>query len=166
MSGFGSFSQEAYQQLQEVYAAQLLAADEAEQAGVQIGNEKFSVETEAISSPWLEKTGLWQYPSGKGDYADTRQSPEDLLAALRNEDGDVEIKAEKEEEEEEDISDLSAEELDALVNRVLNDLESEEEGEEGEDEDVADLTDEEIDALVNEILEDINSEEEDGLTKP
>ena len=159
MSGFGSFSQEAYQQLQEAYSAQLLAANEAEEAGVQIGNEKFSVETEAISSPWLEKTGLWQYPSGKGDHMDLKQSPEDLLAALRNEDGEV-VSGLVDKEEDQNLDELSNEELDAFIDEILEGLD-ESEGEEEEGQDLDELSDEELDAAIDEIVADIESREEE-----
>jgi hypothetical protein len=152
MSGFGSFSQEAYQQLQEAYSAQLLAANEAEEAGVQVGNERFSVETGAVSSPWLEKTGLWQYPSGKGDHMDLKQSPEDLLAALRNEDGEI-VSELADEEEDQNLDELSDEELDAFIDEILEGLnESEGEGEESSDEETEAVADEAV-AEVEEVEE-------------
>jgi hypothetical protein len=151
MSGFGSFSQEAYQQLQEAYSAQLLAANEAEEAGVQVGNERFSVETGAVSSPWLEKTGLWQYPSGKGDHMDVKQSPEDLLAALRNEDGEV-VSGLVDEEEDQDLDELSDEELDAFIDEILEGLDESEGDEES--------SDEETEAVADEAVAEVEEEED------
>lgn len=172
MSGIGSFSQEAYEQLQAAYAAQLLRADEQEAAGVTIGKDTLSVETAPVKNAWLDKTGLWRYPDGKGEYQDVEQKQQDLLAALRNEDGDVEIPS----EEEEDLDSMSDEEIDNMVNEILTDLDEEGEGEDDSDEseetdedsDLSDLTDEELDALIDQILaeadEDGEEEEEEELS--
>jgi len=126
MSGFGSFSQDAYEQLKEAYAQQLFLADEAEKAGVKIGQDTLGVETAPIKSVWLDKTGLWKYPDGKGAYTDTEQKQQDLLAALRNEEGEIEL---PEAEQELDLDGLSEEELDAMIDEILNEIEVEGEGE-------------------------------------
>jgi hypothetical protein len=177
MSGFGSFSPEAYQQLQEAYAAQLTAADESESAGVTVAGEKFSVETESAPSPWLEKTGLWQYPSGKGDHLDVQQKQQDLLAALRNEDGELVIEN-LQDESDNSLDGLSEDELNALIDQILS-----EEGEGEEEEDGAEveakaeteieaevdedsekgeeLTDEQLDTLIDELFSDDEGDSED-----
>ena len=89
MSGFGSFSQEAYDQLRQAYSDQLQRAEEIEEAGVQIGQDKLGVETAPVRSDWLDKTGLWKYPDGRGERQDVEQRQQDLLAALRDENGNL-----------------------------------------------------------------------------
>jgi hypothetical protein len=159
MSGFGQFSQEAYDQLRAAYSNQLSQADEIEKAGVKVGLETLGVETAPFKADWLDKTGLWKYPDGKGDYMDTKQSSEDLLAALRDESGEVSV-GDEEGDDDLDITGLSDEEIDAYVDQVLQELEDEEGGDEGEEDDDDELSDEEIDALVDKIMAEV--EEEDG----
>jgi hypothetical protein len=166
MSGFGSFSPEAYQQLQEAYATQLTAADESESAGVTIAGEKFSVETESAPSPWLEKTGLWQYPSGKGDHLDVQQKQQDLLAALRNEDGELVIENDQDESDD-SLDGLSEDELNALIDQILSEEDENEEEEEAgaevdeDSEKDEELTDEQLDTLVDELFSDDEGDSED-----
>jgi len=148
MSGFGQFSQEAYDQLREAYSNQLSQAEDVETAGVKIGSDTLGLETAPFKADWLDKTGLWKYPDGKGDYMDTKQSQEDLLSALRSENED-------EIEEDIDLSDLSDEELLALAAQMV-----EEEGEDEEEDKIGDLTDEELDALLDEILTESEEDEE------
>lgn len=167
MSGFGSFSQDAYEQLKEAYAQQLFLADEAEKAGVKIGQDTLGVETAPIKSVWLDKTGLWRYPDGKGEYADTEQKQQDLLAALRNEEGEVEL---PEAEQELDLDSLSEEELDAMIDEILNEIEGEGGGEEESEEDEGErgeeepLSEEELNALIDEILAEDDEDEEPQLS--
>ena len=163
MSGFGSFSQEAYDQLKEAYASQLLEAEEIEKAGVKIGQDTLGVETAPFKADWLDKTGLWKYSDGKGDYADRKQTPADLLAALRDEDGNVAVTAEEESDEELNLDALSDEELDAYIDEIMASID-EEEGDAGEseldDEGDETMSDEELDALVNSILGGIDDDAE------
>ena len=163
MSGFGSFSQEAYDQLKEAYASQLLEAEEIEKAGVKIGQDTLGVETAPFKADWLDKTGLWKYPDGKGDYTDRKQTPEDLLAALRDENGNVAVATEEESDEELNLDALSDEELDAYIDEIMASID-EEEGDTGEseldDEGDETMSDEELDALVNSILGGIDDDAE------
>jgi hypothetical protein len=147
MSGFGQFSQEAYDQLREAYSNQLSQAEDVETAGVKIGSDTLGLETAPYKADWLDKTGLWKYPDGKGDYMDAKQSQEDLLAALRSGNED-------EIDEDMDLSDLSDEELLALAAQMVEEEDEEEEGE------IGDLTDEELDALLDEILAASEDDEE------
>jgi hypothetical protein len=157
MSGFGSFSQEAYEQLQAAYAAQLAEADAVESAGVKIGSDTLGVETAPFKADWLDKTGLWKYPDGKGDYIDRKQSPEDLLAALRNAEGEVEMPAAEDDSEDTDLSDLSDEELNSMVDDILGEIEAEEEtGEE--------MTDEELDSFIDSLLAGVDPDEIENMT--
>jgi hypothetical protein len=156
MSGFGSFSPEAYDQLRAAYATELLRADEQEAAGVTVGKETLGVETAPVKNAWLEKTGLWQYPDGKGEYQDVEQKQQDLLAVLRNENGEIEIDS----EEEQDLSTMSDDEIDDIVKEVLAELEEEDAEGTDEDSDLSDLSDEELDALIDEILAETENDEE------
>jgi hypothetical protein len=157
MSGFGSFSQEAYEQLQAAYAAQLAEADAVENAGVKIGSDTLGVETAPFKAGWLDKTGLWKYPDGKGDYIDRKQSPEDLLAALRNAEGEVEMPAAEDDSEDTDLSDLSDEELNSMVDDILGEIEAEEEtGEE--------MTDEELDSFIDNLLAGVDPDEIENMS--
>jgi len=136
MSGFGQFSQEAYDQLREAYSNQLSQAEDVETAGVKIGSDTLGLETAPFKADWLDKTGLWKYPDGKGDYMDTKQSSEDLLAALRDESGEVSV-GDEEGDDDLDITGLSDDEIDALVAKIMAEVEEEDEvetDEEGEDE--------------------------------
>jgi hypothetical protein len=157
MSGFGSFSQEAYEQLQAAYAAQLAEADAVESAGVKIGSDTLGVETAPFKADWLDKTGLWKYPDGKGDYIDRKQSPEDLLAALRNAEGEVEMPAAEDDSEDTNLSDLSDEELNSMVDDILGEIEAEEEtGEE--------MTDEELNSFIDSLLAGVDPDEIENMT--
>lgn len=161
MSGFGSFSQDAYEQLKEAYAKQMLLADEVENAGVKIGQDTLGVETAPIKSIWLDKTGLWKYPDGKGEYADTEQKQQDLLAALRNEEGEVEL---PEAEQELDLDSLSDEELDSMIDEILNEIEGEGGGEEESEGEEEPLSEEELNTLIDEILAEDDKDEEPQLS--
>ena len=147
MSGIGSFSQEAYEQLRAAYASELLRADDQENAGVTIGKDSMGVETAAINSMWLDKTGLWKYPDGKGEYQDVEQKQQDLLAVLRNDDGEVVIPSGIDDEEE----------LDALVDEVLEEIDEDE----TDDDEFDNLTDDEFDRLIDQILTEIEEEDEE-----
>lgn len=59
------------------------------------------------TSPWIEHTGLWRYPSGKGPDDDLKQPfvPEQYY-----------------EEDEEEDENLSDEEIDTLIDELLNEL--------------------------------------------
>jgi hypothetical protein len=154
MSGFGSFSPEAYAKLQEAYANELSKAEEAEAAGVKIGNDTLGVETAPLRSAWLDKTGLWQYPDGKGEYQDKKQSPEDLLAALRNGEGEVELPEEElsDEEAAAELDSMTDEELDRLIDEIL----AEDDTEAGDEEE----EEEEDDSVTDEVIEEVKSEDE------
>jgi len=155
MSGIGSFSQEAYEQLRAAYASELLRADDQENAGVTIGKDSMGVETAAINSMWLDKTGLWKYPDGKGEYQDVEQKQQDLLAVLRNDDGEVVIPSGIDDEAE--LDSMSDEELDALVDEVLEEIEEDE----ADDDEFDNLSDDEFDQLIDQILTEIEEEDEE-----
>lgn len=148
MSGFGGFTPEAYQQLQEAYNQQLTEAEEIENTGVKIGKETLGVETAPFKADWLDKTGLWKYPDGKGDYMDSKQKQENLLAALQS--------TEEEKDDEIDFDNLS----DKEIQEILDSVSVEEGGDEGKDEEEEEMTDEELEALVDELLSGSDSDDE------
>ena len=186
MSGIGSFSQEAYEQLRAAYASELLRADDQENAGVTIGKDSMGVETAAINSMWLDKTGLWKYPDGKGEYQDVEQKQQDLLAILRNDDGEVVIpsgiddEAELDEvleeiDEDEDDSDefdnLTDEEFDQLIDQILTEIEEEDE-EETDETAIEEPSAEDISARIQELKAELQAltegqdEEEEDIDEP
>ena len=162
----GDFSQEAYQALREAYANELVTQEEAEIQGVSVMGQELSTETIPVDSPWLEKVGLEQYPSGKSAYSDEPQrTPEEVLEIMRasvakNEEDESE---EVEETEEESMSD---EEVDNLIDSILDDEdekeddteETEEEDEEEKEEDDSEETDEDEE---DESEEEVESEDEE-----
>ena len=139
--------------------------DEQELEGKEIFGQKMSLETLPVNSPWRDKIKDWQYPDGKTEYQDGKQSPDEILQIMR--DSVTEKKAADEEAEE-----MTDEELDAILDDILNedededdleDEESEEDEVEEEDEDEDEeeseedeeleledpgLTDEELDAII------------------
>jgi hypothetical protein len=147
MSGIGSFSPEAYEQLQQAYASQLARADEIEEAGVKVGADTLGVETVPIKSDWLDKTGLWKYPDGRGEHMDVKQKQQDLLAALRNEDGEVEIPVE---DEEPSLDEMTNEQVDQMIDEILSDLDDSEDSEDSD----------EIDNTLDSVLSEIDPDEE------
>lgn len=154
----GDFNSDAVEVFRAAYAAQLMTPQE------QDVDTLTGLPTDTISntSPWIESTGLWKYPSGKG--------PEEDLRAPFNPEAYYTPEEEEEEEgelEEIDINDLSQEEFDALLETLdVDELEalSEHLGEQLESEEQEDegLTDEEIDTLLNELLGDIEEGENPG----
>ena len=114
----GDFTQEAYQQLRAAYADSLSTQEDQELEGKEIFGQKMTLETLPVNSPWRDRIKDWQYPDGKTEYQDGKQSPDEILQLMR--DSVVEKKTADAEAEE-----LSDEELDAILDQIL---------EEGDDE--------------------------------
>jgi hypothetical protein len=102
----GDFNQEAVEAFRAAYAAQLQTPEDLE-IDVLSG---LPTETISNTSPWIEHTGLWRYPSGKGPDNDLKQ-PFDPSAYLTNEilDGD------------EDEDNISETEVENLINEIIGD---------------------------------------------
>jgi hypothetical protein len=127
-----------------------------------------SLETLPVNSPWRDQIKDWQYPNGKSEYLDGKQSPEEILELMRD---SVRAKVEADEAEEE----MSDEELETLLAQLLDeeekaaeneydDEDEEEEDEEGEaDEPVEsyEVEDEEDDLDDDLIADDDDGEEEE-----
>ena len=99
----GDFNQEAIEAFRAAYAQQLASPDQDEVAN----NSGLPTNVVTNTSPWIEHTGLWRYPSGKGPDEDLK-TPFNPNAYLSDEvvDGDGEIEA------------MSDEEVEHLVNEI------------------------------------------------
>lgn len=111
----GDFNAETIEAFRAAYAAQLSAPED------QDIDEYTGLPTNTVSntSPWIEHTGLWKYPSGRGPDQDLQQpfSPEAYIT--------------EESDEEESGEDLSEEEIENLINELVpQENEEEEETEE------------------------------------
>ena len=133
----GDFNSDAVEAFRAAYASQFLTPEQ------QDTDDRTGLPSNTVSltSPWIEHTGLWKYPSGKG--------PEDDLKAPF----DPNNYFTKEEEEGVELSSLSPEELDQYLDSLSDDeLFALNEELNGSDEDGDSImTDEEIDALIDEL---------------
>ena len=107
----GDFNHDAVEAFRAAYAAQLATPEEQESATY------LGLPTNVVpnTSPWIEHTGLWKYPSGKGpdDDLKTPFNPSEYLP--------------EELDEEEDLEEpLSDEELESLVENLLGTLDEDE----------------------------------------
>ena len=79
----GDFNQEAVEAFRAAYALQMRTPENDDV------DSYMGIPTDTVSntSPWLEHTGLWKYPSGKGPDDDLRQPffPDDYLPAVEDE---------------------------------------------------------------------------------
>lgn len=102
----GDFDVDAVEAFRDAYASRLMTPED------QDIDAHTGLPTGEISntSPWIEHTGLWKYPSGKGPDEDLKQpfAPEQYYE---------EDEIEDEEFDEEEI--LSEEEIDALIDEIL-----------------------------------------------
>lgn len=84
----GDFNQEAVEAFRAAYALQMRTPENDDV------DSYMGIPTDTVSntSPWLEHTGLWKYPSGKGPDDDLRQPffPDDYISANEDEDEDEE----------------------------------------------------------------------------
>ena len=146
----GDFTQEAYQQLRAAYADSLSTQEDQELEGKEIFGRKMTLETLPVNSPWRGRIKDWQYPDGKTEYQDGKQSPDEILQLMR--DSVMEKKTADAEAEE-----LSDEELDAILDQILEEGDDEADDDESE-EDEDDDEEEELDA----ILDDVGDGDEEG----
>ena len=146
----GDFTQEAYQQLRAAYADSLSTQEDQELEGKEIFGRKMTLETLPVNSPWRGKIKDWQYPDGKTEYQDGKQSPDEILQLMR--DSVMEKKTADAEAEE-----LSDKELDAILDQILEEGDDEADDDESE-EDEDDDEEEELDA----ILDDVGDGDEEG----
>jgi len=99
----GDFDFEVMEAFRNAYAQQLASPDQDEIAN----NSGLPTNTVSNTSPWLETTGLWKYPSGKGPEEDLK-APFNPSNYYSNEvvDGD------------EEIDQFDDEEVDTIVNEL------------------------------------------------
>jgi hypothetical protein len=111
----GDFDAEAIEAFRAAYAQQLATPDEETIAN----NSGLPTNVVTNTSPWIEHTGLWKYPSGKGPDDDLK-TPFNPNAYLSNEavDGDGEI------------DEMTDEEVQHLVNEITGAPKEEEDTEE------------------------------------
>ena len=127
----GDFSQDAYQALREAYANQLTGQEEQELEGVRVMGQKMSMETLPVDSPWRDKIKAWTYPAGKSSYNDGPQkSPEEVLEIMREAAAERDAVDAKAQEADDEIDEMSDEDLDAYVDKIL----AEEDSDDDEDE--------------------------------
>jgi hypothetical protein len=110
----GDFNHEAVEAFRAAYAQQLQTVADLEV------DERTGLPTDTISntSPWIEHTGLWKYPSGKGPEEDLKApfNPNDYLSDEVI-DGDGEI------------DEMTDEEVENLVNEIVGEIDdTEQEG--------------------------------------
>jgi len=105
----GDFDFDALEAFRAAYADQLQTPEDQDIHAL----NGLPTNTISNTSPWIEHTGLWKYPSGKGPEEDL-QRPFNVNDYLSQE--------ETEEDMEESMSD---EEIDNLINEVLDDEEDE-----------------------------------------
>lgn len=108
----GDFNQEAIEAFRAAYAQQLASPEQDEIAN----NSGLPTNVVTNTSPWIEHTGLWKYPSGKGPDQDLK-TPFNPNQYLSDEvmDGDGEMES------------LSEEEVENLINEITGSSEEEEE---------------------------------------
>jgi hypothetical protein len=137
----GDYNADALEAFRAAYASQMQTPEDLDTAPNGLpGNEVSN------TSPWIQHTGLWRYPSGKG--------PDDDLQKPFNSDSYISLEADSESEEgdmtDEEFDDyldsLSLEELQFLAEDLGIDLED------SEGDDV--MSDEEVESLIAEINND------------
>lgn len=108
----GDFNQDAIEAFRAAYAQQLASPDQEEIAN----NSGLPTNVVTNTSPWIEHTGLWKYPSGKGPDEDLK-TPFNPNQYLSDEvlDGDDEIDS------------MSDEEVENLINEIAGSVEDEDE---------------------------------------
>jgi hypothetical protein len=108
----GDFNSDAIEAFRAAYAQQLASPDQDEIAN----NSGLPTNTIANTSPWIEHTGIWRYPSGKGPEEDLKTpfNPYDYLSdEVMDGDGEIE--------------EMTDEEVEHLVNEIVGPDEEEEE---------------------------------------
>jgi hypothetical protein len=113
----GDFDSETIEAFRAAYAQQLASPDQEEVAN----NSGLPTNTIGNTSPWIETTGLWKYPSGKGPEGDLKQvfNPNDYLP-------------EEALDEDNEVEGMSEEEVNNLIDEISGNTEGDYETEEEE----------------------------------
>jgi hypothetical protein len=152
----GDFSAEAYQQLREAYDKEQQKAVDDELAGTKLMGQEYGLETLPVDSPWADKIDRWEYPDGRSQYLDKHQSPEEILEIMRQS-AQERVDAKKAEEDPEGVDEMSDEEFDAHIDKILANAEVDD-----EEEDVSEADEEDEDEVEEEESEDDGDDEEDA----
>ena len=107
----GDFNQDTIEAFRAAYAQQLASPDTDEVAN----NSGLPTNVITNTSPWIEHTGLWKYPSGKGPDEDLK-APFNPNVYLSDEVVDGE----------EEIESMSDEEVENLINEIAGSSEGDE----------------------------------------
>ena len=137
----GDYNADALEAFRAAYASQMQTPEDLDTAPNGLPGSEVS-----NTSPWIQHTGLWRYPSGKG--------PDDDLQKPFNSDSYISLEPDSDPEEEEMtdeefddyLNSLSLEELEFLAEDLGIELEN------SEDDDV--MSDEEVESLIAEINND------------
>jgi hypothetical protein len=108
----GDFNHDAIEAFRAAYAQQLASPDQEDIAN----NSGLPTNTIPNTSPWIEHTGIWRYPSGKGPDEDLK-TPFNPNVYLSDEVVDGE----------EEIESMSDEEVENLINEIAGSSEEDEE---------------------------------------
>jgi len=158
-TGGGDFSSEAYEQLREAYSKEQQKAVDDEIKGTQVMGMEYGLETLPVDSPWKDKVENWEYPSGKGQYIDEHQSPDEILKIMRDA-AQERVDAKKTEEEVEEETEEEVEEL-PVEEEESEETETKDEEDEADSEDEDEV--EEEPAAETEVEEEEESEEEEDF---
>lgn len=159
-SGGGDFSPEAYELLREAYDKEQQRQVDDEIAGTKLMGQKYGLETLPVDSPWADKIDLWKYPDGKQPYTDKKQSPDEILQIMRDA-AQERVEAKKEEDVIGGLDDLSDEEFDAEIDKIVADAGVDDEDGDEEEEDDDEVEEEESEAEEAEEAEEEETETED-----
>jgi hypothetical protein len=107
----GDFNHDAIEAFRAAYAQQLASPDQEDIAN----NSGLPTNTIPNTSPWIEHTGIWRYPSGKGPDEDLK-TPFNPNVYLSDEVVDGE----------EEIESMSDEEVENLINEIAGSSEGDE----------------------------------------
>ena len=161
-TGGGDFSPEAYEQLREAYDKEQQRTVDDELAGTKLMGQEYGLETLPVDSPWKDKIENWNYPSGRGQYLDEHQSPDEILKVMREaaqERIDAKNEEVEEEETEEEVEATAEEETEE--EETVAESEEEEKEEEEAEEPVAETEEEEAEEPAAEAEEAEEAEEEE-----
>jgi len=146
-TGGGDFNADAYKQLREAYGKEQQNQIDDELRGGKLMGQEYGLETGPVDSPWKDKIENWTYPSGKGQYIDEHQGPDEILKIMREaaqERLDAQKEAEPEEKElEEPIAEEVEKEAVEEKEEEVEEVVAEEEEDAGEKEDESGDKDEE-----------------------
>ena len=160
-SGGGDFSPEAYELLREAYDKEQQRQVDDEIAGTKLMGQEYGLETLPVDSPWADKIDLWKYPDGKQPYTDEKQSPDEILQIMRDA-AQERVEAKKEEDVTGELDNLSDEELDAKIDKIVADAGVDDEDGD-EDEEVEEEETEAEEAEEEEEEEEEAEDESEGL---